>query len=158
MDLGTGALAELRDIHLPEAVSLWPPAPGWWVLVVAVALTVGWVFYLRYRAQRSARRAAMGEVQRLESEYRASGDAQALARGLSALLRRVALLKGDRTRVAALQGEARAASLALVSPGFSPERLVGMEAALYQNPFRPIPGEDADAWLAGVRVLIRRLS
>ncbi|MDP7406676.1 MAG: DUF4381 domain-containing protein, partial [SAR324 cluster bacterium] len=25
-------LAALRDVHLPPAVSWWPPAPGWWII------------------------------------------------------------------------------------------------------------------------------
>jgi len=34
-------LAGLRDIHLPAAVSWWPPAPlWWWSLAVAAALSV----------------------------------------------------------------------------------------------------------------------
>lgn len=32
----------LRDIHLPEAVSWWPPAIGWWLLALLMA---GVVFY-----------------------------------------------------------------------------------------------------------------
>ena len=29
-------LAQLADIHLPLAVSYWPPAIGWWVLVLVL--------------------------------------------------------------------------------------------------------------------------
>ena len=29
-------LPELRDIHLPDGVSAWPPAYGWWVMLAAV--------------------------------------------------------------------------------------------------------------------------
>ena len=48
-------LANLKDIHLPPAVSWWPPAPGWWILVVLfVLLTVlcAWWLYRRYERGR----------------------------------------------------------------------------------------------------------
>lgn len=48
------ALEQLRDIHLPQAVHWWPPAPGWWIVAALVlALTIWLVRYLqrRYRRQ-----------------------------------------------------------------------------------------------------------
>ena len=29
-------LPELRDIHLPDGVSAFPPAYGWWVVLLAI--------------------------------------------------------------------------------------------------------------------------
>src|SRR5262245_66626316 len=49
----------LRDIHLPGAISWWPPAPGWWVLAalaMLVAVVVG-LYYWRERHRRTALRA-----------------------------------------------------------------------------------------------------
>ena len=41
-------LAQLRDIHLPEAISVWPPAPGWWVLFIGIiALLATLAYYWR---------------------------------------------------------------------------------------------------------------
>lgn len=37
-------LSQLRDIHLPEAVSFWPPAPGWWLLLVLILIGVGFIY------------------------------------------------------------------------------------------------------------------
>lgn len=33
-------LSELADIHLPGAISLWPPAFGWWILAAALLLAI----------------------------------------------------------------------------------------------------------------------
>ena len=33
-------LPQLRDIHLPDGVSAWPPAYGWFVLAGALILTI----------------------------------------------------------------------------------------------------------------------
>ena len=40
------ALAQLRDIRLPDPVGWWPPAPGWWIfgglIVAAVVAACAW--------------------------------------------------------------------------------------------------------------------
>ena len=46
-------LDQLRDIHLPEPISWWPLAPGWWILIIAGCLLSAWlirVFYRRHSA------------------------------------------------------------------------------------------------------------
>ena len=45
----------LRDLHLPEAIGWWPPAPGWWFLAL-LALTGLVLLLVKY-----ARRRAMGK-------------------------------------------------------------------------------------------------
>jgi hypothetical protein len=46
----------LLDVHRPPAPSLWPPAPGWWMLValLLVVATVGWRLRTRQRRRRDA--------------------------------------------------------------------------------------------------------
>ena len=49
-------LLKLRDIHQPPAPSLWPPAPGWWVvaLILLAATAIATWFAWRRRRQRRA--------------------------------------------------------------------------------------------------------
>ena len=49
----------LKDIHLPGAISWWPPAPGWWLLaaLAVAALAAAGVLYYRRRHHRAALRA-----------------------------------------------------------------------------------------------------
>jgi Domain of unknown function (DUF4381) len=148
-------LAELRGYHLPEPVGWWPPAPGWWVLTLLVLLGAGaaaarlW----RRRRRRAAARRARQELAALRAELARSGDATAFARGLSRLLRRFALARFPRRRVAGLTGAAWLAFLDAQGGGegfrHGPGRL------LAEAPYRPagqVPAGElaalAEAWIA----------
>ena len=98
----TDPLAALRGLHLPEAVGVWPLAPGWWLVLAVVAggLVGVWAFARLRRA--SLAHHALAEVGRLDAD---STDLQALASALSEVLRRVALLRFGRERVASLHGD-----------------------------------------------------
>ncbi|MTW22202.1 DUF4381 domain-containing protein [Allochromatium palmeri] len=100
-------LADLRDWHLPDPVSWWPLAPGWWLLaaVVLVALVLVVRRWLRWRDQTALQRAARRELERLGRELAADGDRRRYLAELSRLLRRLALARYPRVQVAGLTGE-----------------------------------------------------
>ncbi len=86
------AALPLRDIHLPGAVSAWPPAPGWWVLLalVMVALIVLATFLVRRRRYQLQREAA-NELAGILKKFSQNQDERMAIRGISQLLRRVSI-------------------------------------------------------------------
>jgi len=153
-------LAGLRDIHLPEAVSFWPLAPGWWLVAAGlVALGVA-ALWLRHRRRESVRRAAVGELEALRTDYERDGDGAALAERLSALLRRVALVRFGRARVAPLHGEGWRAFLAETGrrAGFPSELAARLEQTVYAGPNAQPEPEEVTAWLLASRRWIRSVS
>lgn len=104
MNTVTDPLAQLKDIHLPEPVAWWPPAPGWWLAgSVALALLIGggyllWRFFYRGRYKREA----LAALQQLRDTDQ--GDERILLAELSRLLRQVAIARYGRQEVAALSG------------------------------------------------------
>ena len=96
----------LRDIHLPQAVSWWPPAPGWWGLLVVVLLAISMFFLIRaWRKRRRLRNTAILEVQRICDAFEQHHDNLRLIRELSVLLRRISISYFPRADVASLTGE-----------------------------------------------------
>ena len=98
---------QLRDIHLPPAPSIWPPALGWWLLtalLLALLLWAGLLLWQRYRLQ-CQRRRILQALEQLDRQYGTGQDA-AFASGVSMLLRRLALKQFSRDEVAALTGQA----------------------------------------------------
>ena len=96
---------DLRDIHAAPPPEFWPPAPGWWVLaLLAASVTVFaalWL-YRRYRLYRH-RQLILRELDRLRKTG-AEQDSAAFVTAVSTLLRRVALMRFARQRVAPLSG------------------------------------------------------
>jgi len=116
--MNPGSELPLRDIHLPDPVSWWPPAPGWWMLLIsllAIAL-LSWFLHHRYR-RNALPRAAHQALHSIGEDYRQSGDAQVLAQQLSMLLRRVSLSCYPRQEVAGLTGWAWLSLLDRTLPG-----------------------------------------
>jgi len=86
----------LKDIHLPDPVSWWPPGIGWWLLLPALVALVLLARALvgvlrRARGRRRLRRQALAELARIERELEAGGDGARAMERISILLRRVAI-------------------------------------------------------------------
>jgi hypothetical protein len=106
-------LEQLADIHLPQAVSFWPLAPGWWVLaliVLVLAILVG----RRLHAQLEQRRIcehALAELAHCYQQFKASAasdlDKQRLRfiNEFNSVIRRVALVHFPQANVASLSGK-----------------------------------------------------
>ncbi len=79
----------LRDIHLPGAVSWWPPAPGWWLLaaLVLAGLVLYGIHYYRGRHKRAALRA----MTRVRTALEQGAEPVACLQYASTVLRRFAM-------------------------------------------------------------------
>jgi len=82
-------LDQLRDIHLPEAISWWPMAPGWWILIIGGAALLVWLirFFYRRHSAKLYRRQALEKLQKLKL----IGDSQQQLRELFELLKQTAI-------------------------------------------------------------------
>ena len=95
-------LSGLKDIHIPSEPFWWPPAIGWIILFVGVLVGIGVsvILYLFWRKQ--PKQYALRKLKRI---YKSSQNTILMARQVSALLKRVALLKYPREKVASLSEE-----------------------------------------------------
>ena len=149
------ATLPLRDIHLPEPVSWWPPAYGWWLLALALLALGLWALARRARRPaRSSRAIALDALDAVEARYRAQGDARAAAAAISTLLRRLALSLAPREEVAGLTGERWLGWLQAHAGGGAP---LSAPAALLEMPYQRDPHPDVGALLAECRALVRAL-
>ena len=100
-------LSQLHSIHTPDAVSAWPLAWGWWLLMVIVAALCVLAVVLVYRHIQfnKAKNQAIAEVSRLDVQ---SGN---MAKQLNELLKRLCLHYGNASVVAKMSGEAWVAYL-----------------------------------------------
>lgn len=136
----------LRDIHLPEPVSWWPPAPGWWLLGAGALLAIllarrGYRLVKKARRRARLRREALGALDGIEHRFAADRDPAAALQAVSVLLRRVArTVFGDGAPVH-LSGEEWVCWLRRHAP---PGMDTGSLAPLADAPYRARP--EADPW------------
>ena len=149
----------IRDIHLPDPVPWWPPAPGWWVLLLLSVLAIAILAWRLGRRLGSRRlyRAALAELTGLEEEFARTGDGHRLAESISVLLRRTSLSCYPTTEVASLTGAAWLEFLDRVfleageQTGFSGPR----GQVLLEAPYNPHLAVDGQALLELARAWIK---
>jgi hypothetical protein len=98
----------LRDIHGLDGVPWWPPAPGWWYVLGAIALIpvlIAAGYWLTYHGPwlgwRSDARRKLAALRRALPK----GSPREVAGELSELLRRIAMARSGRRTAAGLTGE-----------------------------------------------------
>lgn len=130
----------LHDIHLPAAVSAWPPATGWWLLPIILCLLALIAFKLvqlkkQYKAPPAYKKIAHREMQLLETRFKNGGASIEFLREVSGLLRRIALSYLPRESVASLTGAQWIEQLNTLSGEtvFTPELSTLLINATYQK-------------------------
>ncbi len=123
----------LKDLHLPEAIGWFPPALGWWLVIVLLPLLIVLLYWCyKYFTRKTALKTAK---QLLASIKNSSMDNAQKLTALSALLRRVAISVTPRGQTAGLTGQAWLAFLdsSLKDAPFTK----GAGRCLVDAPYRP---------------------
>ena len=145
------ALAQLKDIHLPEQIGAWPPAPGYLILLGVLflaAIAAIWL-YRRRAAKQAASRQASALLQALDPH---SVD---YARQVNTLLKRTALSYLPRTQIAALDGERW---LTLLASSLTTEERQNLQSLLTSRfSQKALSAEDADRLTVIAQKVIKSL-
>ena len=146
---------QLKDIHLPLSPEQWPPAPGWWILVVSGLLLLGWITLRLFRVWRRHRlqKEILGSLDALQRDHSNKQIPLFLAE-VSILLRRVAMMNFPPQQVAALTGKGWLSFLDL--HGGNGEYSKGIGSVLAVGPYARDSEVDKDALLLLTRKWIKR--
>jgi hypothetical protein len=149
------SLDRLHDIVVPPSVPWWPPAPGWYyviVLVLSIALVLVVRGFIRWQRNRY-RREALAELARQEQRLRDPAQRPAALAVMAELLKRAAVTAYSRRKVAALTGPAWFAFLDRTgrTTVFSRGEGAKLEAAVY-DPAGTTKLDEAEARVLAQRV------
>lgn len=101
------SLDNLHDIVEPAAISWWPPATGFWILLALLLvwmLAIGLLFWIRYK-RNGYRREALALLKQIEPGLQHAQTRGSALAEVAMLLKRTALSAYPRVEVAELSGE-----------------------------------------------------
>ena len=147
---------QLRDIHTPSAVSWWPLAFGWWLLIAVVVcvVIVSMIALIKYRRKTAYRKIAISELDKHFANWQLDKSNSRYLQAANALLKRVCSHIEDNTgsHSTSLSSEAWVAHLnAYAKTDFS----TASSAAIAEQVYQQSPSSDIDhihhelrTWLA----------
>jgi hypothetical protein len=152
---GGDLLSQLRDIHGAPDAPWWPPAPGWWLLALLLALGLFFLFRrgLQHHRALQRRRHLNGFIDRVELEVDPRLAPQEFLSSVNRVFKIVALRAFPENHCAFLKGSEWVDFVRSRLSGEGPARDL---AALADGPYQPAPVFDAQALTALARKWIAR--
>lgn len=97
----------LRDIHLPNSISWWPLALGWWLLIaLVIVLIILSAVVIKKLLKQTLKKQAIRHLKHIEESFQSSEDGSKCVSDLSVLMRRVVLSQKGFEKSAGVIGEA----------------------------------------------------
>lgn len=98
-------LSQLKDIHEPAAIGIWPLAPGWWILIVgticlAILITLFWRKHIK---QNGWKKEAVKTITAIKKQIPEQSHQQSLLL-INKLIKRIAIHKSNDISIKALTG------------------------------------------------------
>lgn len=93
----------LNDFHLPSSVDWWPLAIGWWILI-ALLILAAMALYIWCRNRR-LKKEALAYLADIKTAWLQQQNSQQAIKDLSALLRRINLVRYPQQAIAGLTGQ-----------------------------------------------------
>ncbi len=152
MNTSIELIKQLHDIHSPPAISLWPPAIGWWIIAILIILATTWYYNKYYFINHGVRRAALKKFKQLQRDH--SKNKNQLIIELSILLKRVALAKFPQRQVAKLNSNTWLQFLD--KTGNTKEFTQGSGQALSVAPYQKSPQIEIDRLMVLIEKWIRQ--
>ena len=128
-------LSQLKDIHLPNAISDWPIAFGWWVLLILILLSIvaGLYFWRRYKIKNANKKAALHLLKRQYIQFKSDNDSHTFLQHSNQILKRYCLTQYP--AAVGLSGSAWTTFLTRHSKNsfFNKELTLAMSQGIYQT-------------------------
>ena len=111
-------LSQLKDIHLPEPVSQYPVAHGWWLLLAMLIIILAVIVHKWLKARRfnMAKKQALIQLNLIQPNQNQQNNTQLSQTEILSLLKWCCLQYFPRQQVAKLHGQAFAEFLTLILP------------------------------------------
>lgn len=149
-------LAELRDIRLPDPVSFWPPAPGWWMLAGFVLLLLVIAAAMEWRRRQTLAYRVSRDWRAMARDTSRFPDTRALAAEGALLMRRILVSTPGAPEAARLTGQAWQDFLTGGKSGLPADIGAFLALAPYLPPgAAPPPGIEREALATAVARWIR---
>lgn len=122
----------LQDIHLPDGISLFPLAYGWYLLTLLIILLLALIFLVRYYRTRTwLKRTSKTQLKRSYQQYQSEHNPLAYSQRTLLLIKQICALKYPQAMP--LSGEALGEFLQQTDACFSPSSLWALTQGLYQK-------------------------